>query len=169
VHKCTAVLWLIDRILEGGKEVLSHEYDMVYFPGDDLFAINRSRGLPIGNLTSQFWANAYLNPFDHFVKRSLHCQGHVRYVDDMLLFTDEKKTLWQWKESVQERLAAVRLTIHSGAHPRPVTEGMPFLGFTLFPRRRRLKQRKGVYFQRKYRRLLHAFLHCSLPGDGEAI
>ena len=53
------VLALIDQILAGGREVLSEEYEMVYFPGDDLFAVNRPRGLPIGNLTSQFWANVY--------------------------------------------------------------------------------------------------------------
>ena len=61
------VTWLVDRILDSGAGVLSEAYDMVYFPGDGLFAANRPRGLPIGNLTSQFWANCYLNPFDHFV------------------------------------------------------------------------------------------------------
>lgn len=159
----SGVLWLVDRILEGGEDVLKEEYEMVYFPGDDLFAVNRPRGLPIGNLTSQFWANVYLNPFDHFVKRALRCQGYVRYVDDMLLFAEEKKTLWQWNDAVQERLATVRLTIHPGAQPRPVTEGIPFLGFILFPQHRRLKQRKGVYFQRKYRRLLRAFQEKEIP------
>jgi retron-type reverse transcriptase len=50
---------LIDRILAGGAEELRDAYTPVYFPGDDLFAINRPRGLPIGNQTSQFWANLY--------------------------------------------------------------------------------------------------------------
>src|SRR2546428_5191630 len=134
------VLWLIDRILESGRGVLSEVYDMVYFHGDDLFAALRPRGLPIGNLTSQFWGNVYLNPFDHFVKWTLRCQGYVRYVDDMLLFAADKATLWEWKAALQERLAALRLIIHPGAHPRPVDEGIPFLGFTVFPQRRRLKR-----------------------------
>ncbi len=69
------VLWLIDRILESGVGILDEAYDMVWFPGDDLLAAGRPRGLPIGNLTSQFWANCYLNPFDHFVKRELHCKA----------------------------------------------------------------------------------------------
>lgn len=97
-----SVLWLIDRILESGRGVLSEEYTMVYFSGDDLCAVNRPRGLPIGNLTSQFWANVYLNPFDHFVKRTLRCQGYVRYGDDFLLFAADKATLWRWKQAVQE-------------------------------------------------------------------
>ncbi|MEA3339918.1 MAG: RNA-directed DNA polymerase, partial [Chloroflexota bacterium] len=92
---------------------------------DDLFAVDRPRGLPIGNLTSQFWANCYLNPFDHFVKRELRCckqrGGYLRYVDDFLLFAGDNPTLWEWREAVVERLARFRLTIHPGAHPRPVT------------------------------------------------
>jgi RNA-directed DNA polymerase len=157
------VLWLIDQILVSGRGVLTEEYEMVYFPGDDLFTVNRPRGLPIGNLTSQFWGNVYLNPFDHFVTRTLRCLGYVRYVDDMLLFAKDKKTLWQWKAAVCERLAALRLTIHPGAHPHPVSEGIPFLGFVIFPQRRRLKRRKGVHFHRRFRRLLAEFEAKAIP------
>jgi len=53
-------LWLVDRIIESGSDV-PNRYPPTYFPGDDLFAATRPRGLPIGNLTSQFWANCYLN------------------------------------------------------------------------------------------------------------
>ncbi len=140
---------LVERILRSGAGVLSEQYEMAYFPGDDLFALNRPRGLPIGNLTSQFWANCYLNPFDHFVKRELRCRGYVRYVDDFLLFSDDKQGLWAWLARLQERLAQLRLMIHAGAHPRPVAEGIPFLGFILFPDCRRLKRRKGVQFRRR--------------------
>jgi retron-type reverse transcriptase len=73
---------LIERIIQSGIGVLNEAYDMAYFPGDDLFAVNRPRGLPIGNLTSQFWANCYLNEFDHFVNRELGCRAYLRYVDD---------------------------------------------------------------------------------------
>lgn len=72
-----AVLWLVDRILASGVGVLAEEYEMAWFPGDALFAAARPRGLPIGNLTSQFWANCYLNPFDHFVKRELQCPAYL--------------------------------------------------------------------------------------------
>ena len=128
---------------------------MVYFPGDDLFALTRPRGLPIGNLTSQWWANCYLTPFDHFVQRELGCHGYLRFVDDFLLFSDSKNQLWEWRAALIERLARFRLTIHeSGAAPRPVTEGVPFLGFIVFPEKRRLKSRKGLAYRRKLRNLL---------------
>jgi retron-type reverse transcriptase len=87
----SGALWLVNLILASGVGVLAEEYQIVYFPGDDLFAINRPRGLPIGNLMSQFWANVYLNPLDHFIKRELLCPGYVRYVDDLLLFGDNDK------------------------------------------------------------------------------
>jgi len=116
--------------------------------------VARPRGLPIGNLTSQFWANCYLNPFDHFVKRELRCPAYVRYVDDMLLFADDKETLWGWREALIERLAWSRLTIHPGAQPRPVTEGFPFLGFVVYPAHRRLKRRNVVAYRRKLERLI---------------
>jgi len=54
-----------------------------YFSGDNLFTpVERRKGLPIGNLTSQFFANYYLNPLDHFVKEQINCKAYLRYVDD---------------------------------------------------------------------------------------
>jgi len=122
-----------------------------------------NRNNNIGNLTSQFWANVYLNPFDHFVKRELGCQGYVRYVDDFLLFATDKKILWAWRSAILKRLAQFRLTIHGGSHPRPVTEGIPFLGFIVFPNRRRLKPRKAVQFRRKLRSVMKARRAGQIP------
>ncbi|MGB8648000.1 MAG: reverse transcriptase domain-containing protein [Anaerolineae bacterium] len=157
-HKVTdpQIRWLIDQILASGIGVLSEEYAMVYFPGDDLFAVNRPRGLPIGNLTSQFWANVYLNGFDHFVERELRAPAYLRYVDDFLVFAEDKETLWKMHAAIAARLAKLRITLHAGAHPRPVTEGIPFLGFVVSPDRRRLKRRKGVHFVRRMRSRLAA-------------
>ena len=147
------VLWLVDRILEGGEGVLDEEYDTVYFPGDDLLAATRPRGLPIGNLTSQFWANVYLNELDQFVKRSLGCRGYLRYVDDFLLYSNDKKELWRWKEEVRGRLAGLRLTFHERSSTvYPVRNGIPFLGFRIYPDHRRLKRRNGVAFARRLRK-----------------
>lgn len=160
------VLWLVARILASGTGVLSEEYQMVYFQGDDLFAVNRPRGLPIGNLTSQFWANCYLNSFDHFIKRELGCQGYVRYVDDFLLFSDAKSTLREWRAHLIRRLSGLRLTLHEGAaHPKPTGEGIPFLGFILFPTHRRLKPRVGFAFRRRLRDALRAHRNGTITFD----
>lgn len=150
-----SVMWLIDQILQSGVGVLAEEYNMVYFPRDDLFSVYRPRGLPIGNLTSQWWANCYLSDFDQFVKRELSCGAYLRYVDDFLLFANEKQVLWKWRSAILERLQKLRLTIHEErALPRPVTDGVKFLGFVTYPEYRLLKREKGFAYQRKLKRLL---------------
>jgi hypothetical protein len=142
--------------------VLADEYRMQWFPGDDLFAALRPRGLPIGNLTSQFWANVYLNSFDHFVKRELRCPAYLRYVDDFLLFAEDKITLRQWCRAIQERLGKLRLTLHP-PQVYPVGTGIPFLGFRIYPDHRRLKRKRGVAFQRRFRGLYRQWAMGTIP------
>jgi RNA-directed DNA polymerase len=144
------VLDLAARIIASGDGVLEQEYEMVWFPGDDLLAVCRPRGLPIGNLTSQFWSNCYLHPLDLFIKRELRCRAYLRYVDDMALFADSRSQLWDWKEAIVERLAKLRLTVHSGsAQVAAVEAGVPWLGFMVHPTHRRVKARKVVQGTRR--------------------
>lgn len=144
------VLRLCGKIIDSGVGVLDGEYTMRYFEGDDLFAANRPRGLPIGNLTSQFWANVYLNDLDHFVKRTLKCTGYVRYVDDFILFADDKKRLHQWRAAIITFLRRLRLTIHENrAQPRPTQCGISFLGFIVFPNYRLIKREKGIAYRKR--------------------
>jgi retron-type reverse transcriptase len=90
--KCQETLWLADIIIDNSNE---QEAILNHFPGDDLFTpLQRRRGLPIGNLTSQFFANIYLNGFDHFIKEDLQAKKYVRYVDDFALFADDKEFLF---------------------------------------------------------------------------
>lgn len=142
-------LWLVDRILASGVGALDDEYSMVYFPGDDLLAPLRPRGLPIGNLTSQFWSNCFMNPFDWFVVRELRCPAYLRYVDDFALFSDSKRELWAWRHAIVDRLAAMRLTIHEPPAVMLVTEGIPWLGFVVYPDHRRVKRRNVVNARRR--------------------
>ena len=138
------VMALVDRILESGAGVLDDEYRMVWFPGDDLLAACRPRGLPIGNLSSQFWSNCYLHRFDQFVSRELRCPAYLRYVDDFALFSDSKRQLWAWKRALVERLARLRLTIHeSAAQVLPTASGIAWLGFVVHPSHRLVKARKA--------------------------
>jgi retron-type reverse transcriptase len=78
--KCADTLWLLDTIIDASNPQEA-VYD--YFPGDDLFTpLQRARGLPLGNLTSQFFANVYLNWFDHYVQKELRIGKYLRYVVD---------------------------------------------------------------------------------------
>jgi RNA-directed DNA polymerase len=155
---------LVSKIIASGNGVQSEEYDMHYFPGDELFAVNRPRGLPIGNLTSQHWANVYLNELDQYAKRKLKCRAYVRYVDDVLLFADNKDDLHDWRNRIIVFLQTLRLTLHeTKAQARPVVIGIPFLGFIVFPEHRRLKSVNGYAFQRRLKNMLISLSHGRLP------
>jgi hypothetical protein len=98
------------------------------------------KGLPIGNLTSQHFANHYLCPLDHHIKEVLCVKGYVRYMDDMLLFSDSKEKLRDARERVREfveRQLKLRLK-DEACVLAPVSEGIPFLGMRLWPRAIRL-------------------------------
>lgn len=161
------VMALAETIVASGRGVLDDEYRPVYFPGDDLLAACRPRGLPIGNLTSQFWSNCYLHPFDQFVTRELGCRAYLRYVDDFALFSDSKSELWAWKAAIIARLAGLRLVIHeSRAQVLPVEAGIPWLGFVVHPTHRLMKARQVRSAQRRLRARLAAY-HTGEISYGE--
>lgn len=146
------LLELLDLILASGDALPADEHAMHWFTGDDLLAACRPRGLPIGNLTSQYWSNCYLHPIDEFVTRELGCAAYVRYVDDFALFSDSKRTLWEWKLRLVERLAELRLHLHANsAQVSPTVAGTPWLGFVVLPSHRLLKARKVVAATRRLR------------------
>jgi RNA-directed DNA polymerase len=130
----------------------------VYFPGDDVFAVYRPHGLHIGNITSQFWSNVYLNDFDLFVQRELGCSTYLRDVDDFVLFSDDKRKPWSWKQGIIARLAQERLTIHKAqTQVLPTHCGIPWLGFVVYPTHRLLKCRNAVNFTRWLERNLDGY------------
>ncbi len=145
---------LIDRILNSGAGILAHEYQLTYFPGDNLFAANRHRGLPIGNLSSQFWANVYLHELDKFVKQQLRCPAYLRYMDDFVLFSDDKAQLHAWKAAIKDFLGShLRLVLHPKKSVLfPVTVGLDFCGFVIYPSHRRLRRSSIRRFTRRFRR-----------------
>jgi retron-type reverse transcriptase len=165
---CQRTLWLIDCILESGAGVLTDRYTPVIFPGDDLLALTRPRGLPIGNLTSQHWANLYLHPLDLFVKQDLRCKAYVRYSDDFLLFAGEKPTLHRWRAAIIRFLQTLRLTLHEErAQVFPVQAGVSFLGWRQFPHYRLLRRDNVRHAVRRLRNQQQAYRHGEL--DIEAL
>ena len=128
----------------------------LHFPGDDLFApLERRRGLPIGNLTSQFFANVYLNGFDHFCKEVLRARGYLRYVDDFALFHDDPAQLEEWRRRVAVYLEGRRLILHPRKTTiQPTSVPASFLGFVLLPDgRRRLPEDNVRRFRNRLRGL----------------
>ncbi len=150
--KCKETLWLADTIIDNSNEqdpVLDH------FPGDDLLTpLQRRRGLPIGNLTSQFFANIYLNGFDHFVKEHLKAAKYVRYVDDFALFSDDWEFLAEARVAIENYLAGLRLKIHPVKSQLFETRhGANFLGFRILPDRIRVRTENLRRAKRRLRRM----------------
>lgn len=99
-------------------------------------------GLPIGNLTSQFFANVVLNELDQFVKHTLKAQHYVRYVDDFVLLADTSAQLQQWHAQIACFLSArLRLRLKDEHHLAPMAQGVDFLGYVLRPSYRLVRRR----------------------------
>jgi len=120
-HDCT-----VDFIFRGDvrelKKVPVHK---------SLLTAPASKGLPIGNLNSQFFANVYLNALDQFVKHQLKCQYYLRYCDDFVLLADNPEQLKQWKMQIEVFLEKELLLQLNPTRERlrPVSDGIDFLGY----------------------------------------
>ncbi len=99
------------------------------------------KGVPIGSLTSQHFANLYLDRLDHYIKDSLRVKGYLRYMDDFILFGDEKAELHLLHSSIRAFLRdELELELKEKATIiAPVDEGVPFLGFRIYLNLVRLK------------------------------
>lgn len=108
------------------------------------------RGLPIGSLTSQHFANFYLGWFDRFVKEKLHVKGYVRYMDDMLLWGESAATMQATLDRSRDYLGGI-LGLAVKPHPyiNRTTHGVDFLGCRVLPDRVKLNRRSRVRFRRK--------------------
>ena len=152
------VLALLDRIIDFSPPS-PDDAPLVYFPGDDLFTpLERRVGIPIGNLTSQFFANLYLDAFDHFMKERLGVEAYLRYVDDMVILDEDKARLSELHGQAGERLGQERLRLHPHkAHIVPVRCGLDLLGYRVFAGHRRLRNDNGWRFVRKLRGFAAAY------------
>jgi hypothetical protein len=91
-------------------------------------------GLPIGNLSSQFFANVYLNELDQFVKHTLKAKRYARYVDDFVLIHHDRAQLAAWLPQIEQFLQdRLRLTLKADIRLQPLTAGLDFLGYWIYP------------------------------------
>ncbi len=118
-------------------------------PGDPSFG--PGKGLPIGNLTSQLFANVYLSPLDHFVKEDLRVKGYVRYVDDFVLVGGDKRGLREAKAAISRFLAErLALGLHEDkSQVFPARRGVTFLGYRVWPYRLRMRTSTMVRMRRR--------------------
>ncbi len=99
--------------------------------------------MPLGNLTSQFFANVYLNDLDYFVKHKLKAKYYIRYVDDFVILHESKSQLEVWKEQINVFLnEQLKLQLHRDkSNIASISQGIDFVGFRNFYHFRLLRKR----------------------------
>jgi len=123
-----------------------------------LFKLPKTRGLPIGNLTSQFFANVYMNDFDNFVKRKLKVKRYIRYVDDFVLFAKSKKELAGWKKEIEHYLKKeLKLSLREDSKLKTHSEGLDFLGYIIHPHYILVRSRVVNNYKRKKAKYLDTY------------
>lgn len=164
VIHCPETLWLASAIIRSSNP---QEESNLYYPGDTLFTpFERPHGLPLGNQTSQFFANVFLDPLDQMIVRNLRPGAYARYVDDLLLFDQSRERLETMHREIESFLCRLRLSLH----PRKsrvyrCQDGFPFLGFRLFPDHARLVRANVVHFRRRLRILRQDYYSGRLEMD----
>lgn len=119
------VLWLIEKIL------------------NNFNSNNEGKGMPLGNLTSQFFANVYLNKLDYFVKHELGAKYYIRYVDDFVILQESKEQLEIWKIKIDKFLKEnLKIELHpEKSKVVALSKGVDFVGFRNFYYYRLLRKR----------------------------
>jgi len=127
-------------------------------PHKTLFKIPPHRGLPIGNLTSQFFANVYMNRFDHFAKRELKVKRYVRYVDDFVLFDQSRERLKGIHAEIARYLnKELHLSLREDSRLGRNAEGLDFLGYIIRPHYTLVRQRVVNNYKRKKAQFLQNY------------
>ncbi|MBI4149554.1 group II intron reverse transcriptase domain-containing protein [Candidatus Woesearchaeota archaeon] len=118
------VLWLVKTILSN------------YHSG------RPGKGMPLGNWTSQFFANIYLNELDQFVKHRLRVGYYIRYVDDVVILEKSKTKLQEYQHRIRALLHTLQLSLHKNkCRIIPLGSGIPMLGFLVFYHYKKVRRR----------------------------
>lgn len=120
-------------------------------------------GMPIGNLTSQLFANIYLNEMDQFCKHKLHIQKYVRYMDDTVILAPDKETAHRWKEEIESFLSAhLRLDLNKKTSIRPASENVEFVGYVINAHSLRLRKQTVRRMKSAFHGICRRYFHGDL-------
>ena len=132
-----------------------HEHDHLFAPSSP-YHTKGPRGIPIGNLTSQIFGNVYLHEVDLYIKRVLKAKRYIRYMDDLMVISDDKQALGRWKQQITQFLHdELYLTVH----PRktrlfPARTGVEFVGYVIWRHKIRVRSSTVKLFKRRWKQLL---------------
>jgi RNA-directed DNA polymerase len=162
--KDSQLLWVIERIV---RTPYPRQERPNFFPGDDLLShAERTCGLPLGNQTSQLFGNFFLDELDHGLKEKLRMPGVIRYMDDIVLFGDSKRQLWDALAWMKDQLETIRLCMHERKTGLTTThDGIRFLGHHVRTLDTRLFPESVVRLRRRIRKLNMEFTSGQANDD----
>jgi len=133
--------------------------DLLWLLEDIVQSPNGDKGIPIGNYTSQYFANIYLNKFDHWIKHDLGIDYYVRYADDGVILSGSKEKLHAIKDTIERYLESnLKLSLNPKTQVFPVDDrGIDFLGYRTFRDYRLLRKRSAKKFKRKLKTIKNYF------------
>ncbi|MFH1173500.1 MAG: RNA-directed DNA polymerase [archaeon] len=142
------VLWLVKKIL------------------DNYESKETGKGMPLGNWTSQFFANIYLNELDQYVKHDLKVKYYIRYVDDFVILHQSERTLKEYEAKIRQFLTGIKLDLHpTKCSITPLHRGTSFLGYRIFSHHKLPRKRNSYKIQNKLTDLLEGYENCLVDAD----
>lgn len=126
----------------------------------------KGKGLPLGNYTSQFFANVYLNELDYFVKHILKAKYYIRYVDDFVILHKNKKRLEYFMACIKNFLPCLKIELHPDkTEIYPLCNGITFLGYRIFYNYTLLRKRNIKYFMKRLEENIRLYNQGVLSRD----
>ncbi|MDI3547871.1 MAG: RNA-directed polymerase [Halanaerobiales bacterium] len=145
---CSDTLWLVDKIIDSTAE--AGEINPV--------------GIPIGNLTSQLFANVYLNELDYFIKHDLRAKYYIRYMDDFIILHHDKRLLWYFLQEIRDFLdRKLNLELNGKTSVFPINQGINFVGYRIWPTHRLLRKSSIKRIKRGLKKLQKDFNDGKIP------
>jgi retron-type reverse transcriptase len=124
------------------------------------------KGIPIGNLTSQMFANLYLNELDQYCKRTLSIKYYIRYMDDVIILSDDKKQLHDYKNLIQKFLERkLKLNLNKKTAIRPISCGIEFVGYRLWPTHVKIRKSTSLKMKKRIKYVKKQYERKQLPFE----
>jgi RNA-directed DNA polymerase len=122
--------------------------------------------MPLGNYTSQFFANVYLSELDYFVKHFLKAKYYIRYVDDFVILHRRKKLLEYYKNRIEQYLLCLKLELHpEKSKISPLCNGVDFVGYKIFYHYKRVRKRNMKKFKKKFENKLELYKNGEITRE----
>lgn len=126
------------------------------------------RGIPIGGGLSHMLANMYLDGLDQYCKRELQIKYYIRYMDDIIILAEDKEQLHAWKANIIKYLLNIGLILNNKTALRPITQGVEFVGFRIWPTHVTIRKSTSLRMKRRLKSVQKQYVDYKIPLESVA-